>query len=169
MFVFCVEFWVLVVGICYDFGDDDFFECVSSVFMCAVCLFAQAGVPVDAVRLLNDQVVVFVCFGDPVQAVFLLEQSRQVFELMCECDVIDEVVVRELVEIYYLFVWIPMHVQIREGVEACVLGVGLEHAARASRLYQEIQDSCALARVWEMMGRIELSLGCLDAVEEYFG
>jgi len=163
------ELFALVAGICYDLGDDDSLERASSALTRAARLLAQAGAPVDAARLLNDQAAVLVRFGDPVQAVFLLEQSRQVFESMRERDATDEVAARELAETHHLLARIPMHAQIREGAEARALGVGLEHAARAARLYQEIQDSRALARVWETMGRIELSLGRLDAAEEHLG
>lgn len=163
------ELLALIAGICYDLGDDDSLERASSALTRAARLLAQAGSPVDAARLLNDQAAVLVRFGDPVQAVFLLEQSRQVFESMRERDASDEVAARELAETHHLLARIPMHAQIREGEESRALTVGLEHAARASRLYQQIQDNRALARVWETMGRIELNLGRLDAAEEHLG
>ena len=163
------ELLALIAGICYDLGDDEALARAASALTRASRLLSRAGAPVDAARLLNDQAAVLVRFGDPVQAVYLLERSRQIFAAMHARDADDAVATRELAETHHLLARIPTHAQVAPGKEQRAFEIGLAHAARAATHYQRIGDARALARVWETMGRLELVLGHLDHSEEHLG
>lgn len=161
------EILCLRAGICYDIGDEDSLGLASESLTQAARLFSQAGASVDAARLLNDQAAVLVRFGDPVQAVYLLERSRHLFEDMHRRHPDDEVAARELAQTHHLLARMPTNAPIRPGQEHRANEAGLAHARRALSLYQSLGDARALGRVWETMGRLELNLEQHDLAEDY--
>ncbi len=163
------EIVALIAGICYDLGDDDSLERSYSALTEASRLLQQANFPVDAARLLNEQAAVLVRFGDPVQAVHLLERSSAIFESMRQRNSGDRVAARELAQTHHLLSRMPMHAGICPGDEERAHRTGLAHAARAAMLYHELEDAREAARVWETMGRLEMSLGELDKAQDYLG
>ena len=74
------ELAVLTAGVCYDLGalDDLQYALGELTTMCRRWL--DAGAPMQAARLLNDQAAIYVRLGDPVRAVHLLMESQKLFE-----------------------------------------------------------------------------------------
>lgn len=119
----------------------------------------ERGHAVQAARLLNDQAAVYMKMGDPVRAVALLEQSREVFE---HRPPNDPVTVRELAETNHLLARILLRVPPKPGREADALSSGVDHAMAAGRAYERLGDAHSRGRVLETLGRIELARGKVD-------
>lgn len=149
----------LVAEACYDRGDDPSLDRALEELTRASRLLLDAGDPIGAARLLNDQAAVYVRMGDPVRAAHLLGESRHVFEERAHRDPTAKI---ELAETDHLLARIPLHVAARPGREDDALAAGLDHAIAAERAYDELGMRRERARVWETMGRIELERGKLD-------
>lgn len=145
-----------IAGVCFDLGDLRSLERALEELSSASRALHAAGDATGAARLLNDQAAVYVRMGDPVRALHLLRESRQVFEASSAAD---PVVLRELAETDRLFARIPLHAQLRAGREQDGYTMGLDHALAAERAYRQLGDTRELARVWETMGRLELRKG----------
>jgi tetratricopeptide (TPR) repeat protein len=117
-----------------------------------------------ATRLFNDQAAVYLRMGDPVRAMALLEQSREVYERRGNDDA---VAVRELAETDHLIARIPLHVRARPGREDDALSRALDHAVAARRAFVRLGDVFSAARVEETMGRLELARGRLERAVEH--
>jgi tetratricopeptide (TPR) repeat protein len=119
-----------------------------------------------AARLLNDQAAVMLRLGDPVQATYLLSQSRELFEQRVRDYPDDAVAIEELAETQHLFARLPLHAPIRPGREEEAYAMGLDHAQAAERAYQRLGQRGKLARVWETRGRLELRRRRLEAAHQ---
>lgn len=148
-----------IAGVCFDLGDLRSLERALEELSAASRALHAAGDSTGAARLLNDQAAVYVRMGDPVRALHLLRESRQVFEAR-SAD--DPVVLRELAETDQLFARIPLHAQLRPGRERDGYSMGLDHAIAAERAYRRLGDTREVARVWETMGRLELCRGRIE-------
>lgn len=148
-----------IAGVCFDLGDLRSLERALDELSAASRALHAAGDATGAARLLNDQAAVYVRMGDPVRALHLLRESRQVFEAR-SAD--DPVVLRELAETDRLFARIPLHAQLRPGRERDGYAMGLDHAIAAERAYRRLGDTREVARVWETMGRLELRRGRVE-------
>jgi tetratricopeptide (TPR) repeat protein len=149
----------LIGGVCYDLGDLRSLERALQELNRASRLWMDEGQPIQAARLLNDQAAIHIRLGDPVQAVHLLESSRQVFgALVGEPSQAPEAK-RELAETEHLLARLPLYARARAGREADAWRMGLDHAAQAEGLYAELGERLELGRVWETMARLELRQG----------
>lgn len=157
------EIAAVIAGVCYDLGDMASLSRALDELRDASRALMEAGDPLGAARLLNDQAAVYVRLGDPVQATHLLTESRKVFEERAASDPVAAV---EMAETDHLFARIPLHVAARPGRESDALTMGLDHALAAERTYKRLDARRDLARVWETMGRLELRKGRLDRARE---
>jgi tetratricopeptide (TPR) repeat protein len=156
-----------IAGVCYDVGDADSLERALGELTDVSRRLLDAGEPLLAARLLNDQAAVYVRLGDPVRATHLLEQSRELFEGRLRGDPDDAMAVEELAETHHLLARLTLHARIRPGREADAYAIGLEHTRAAERAYQRLGQRQELARVWETMGRLALQRGQEGVAQEH--
>jgi tetratricopeptide (TPR) repeat protein len=149
----------LIGGVCYDLGDLRSLERALQELNRASRLWMDEGQPIQAARLLNDQAAIHIRLGDPVQAVHLLESSRQVFGGLVGEPSQEPEAKRELAETEHLLARLPLYARARVGREADAWRMGLDHAAQAEGLYVELGERLELGRVWETMARLELRQG----------
>ena len=158
-----VELAQALAGVCYDLGDADSLARALAELEAATALLREAGDPIGAACLLNDQAAVLVRLGTPGRALQLLRESRRVFDARAGED---PAALRELAETEHQFARLPLHVQLRPGREQEGFEMGLGHALAAERAYRELGEARELGRVWETMGRLELRRGRIDAARE---
>jgi tetratricopeptide (TPR) repeat protein len=156
----------VTAGVCYDLGDLDALQQALADLTEVSRSLLDAGQPLMAARLLNDQAAVTLRLGDPVQAAYLLSQSRELFEHRVRDNPDDAVAIEELAETQHLFARLPLHAQIRPGREEEAYAMGLDHAQAAERAYQRLGQRDKLARVWETRGRLELRRQRLEAAHQ---
>ena len=149
--------------ICYDQGDRESLERALEELTAAVRELRKHGDSRAAARLLNDQAAVLVRLGDFPRAHHLLSESRNLFEGLIQSDPSAGA---ELAQTDHLLSRLTLHVAPREGREGDAIDVGLEHAVRAERRYEELGDGRERARVRETMGRMLLRAGRLDEAAE---
>lgn len=154
---------VLIASVCYDLGDLRSLERAIEELSGASRMLLDGGDAIGSARLLNDQAAVYVRMGDPVRAAHLLSESRRVFEERAGSDPIARI---EIAETDHLFARIPLHVAARPGRESDALGMGLDHAIAAERIYKQLGANRELARVWETMGRLEFRKGRLERASQ---
>ncbi|MDI1482976.1 tetratricopeptide repeat protein [Polyangium sp. y55x31] len=157
------EIAVLIASVCYDLGDMRSLERAEAELSRESRALLDAGDALGAARLLNDQAAVYVRMGDPVRAVHLLTESRNVFEQRAPND---PVAILELAETDHLLARIPLTVPPRPGREVDALNMGIDHALAAERTYKRLGAARELARVWETLGRLEHKKGRLDRAAE---
>lgn len=156
-----------IAGVCYDLGDLASLQRGSQELARASRALLDHGAPVEAARLLNDQAAVQVRLGDPVQAVYLLHQSRRAFESIRRQDPEDPIAAFELGETQHLLATMPMHARVKPGQESEAVARGLVHAEAALALFEEVGQTREQARVLETMGRLELEGGDVDRAEAH--
>lgn len=156
----------VTAGVCYDLGDLDALQQALTDLTAVSHRLLDAGQPLVAARLLNDQAAVTLRLGDPVQATYLLSQSRELFEQRLRDHPDDRVAIEELAETQHLFARLPLHAPIRPGREEEAYAMGLDHALAAERAYQRLGQRGKLARVWETRGRLELRRRRLEAAQQ---
>jgi tetratricopeptide (TPR) repeat protein len=156
----------VTAGVCYDLGDLDALQRALADLTDVSRRLLNAGEPVSAARLLNDQAAVYMRLGDPVQATHLLSRSRELFERRVRDNPHDAVAVEELAETEHLFARLPLHAQIRPGREEEAYAMGVDHAQAAERTYQRLGQRAKVARVWETRGRLELRRSRLEAAHQ---
>ncbi|WP_428267584.1 hypothetical protein [Haliangium sp.] len=154
----------LAAAICYDLGDKEALERALDELTQASRLLLDAGDAIGAARLLNDQAAVYVRLGDPVRATHLLAKSQGIFESRAEND---PVTMTELAETHHLLARLPLHARIRPGHEAEAVAMSLDHARTAEAWYRRLGAKRELARVWETMGRLELSRQAPERASEH--
>ncbi len=158
-----VEVATLTANVCYEMGDPSSLERALRELTSASRMLLEVSDPTGAARLLNDQAAVWVRLGDPVQAAYLLEKSREVFEARSQSDPVTLV---ELAETHHLLARLPLHVKAKAGKEQDAMSIGYEHAAQAASNYRSLQAERELARVWETMARLKLRLGDPEEASE---
>ena len=149
----------LIANVCYDIGTPDALERALIELTQASQILLDAGRPLDAARLLNDEAAVWVKIGDFVRANHLLSRSREVFGKVSSSYPPARV---ELLETEHLLARLVLHAPARPGRERDALQLGLEHALAAEEGYRDLDDARNLARVWETIGRLELRRGRPD-------
>lgn len=150
------EIGSLIAGVCYDIGGREALERALAELTHAGRTLLDAGKPVEAARLLNDEAAVWVRLGDPVRANHLLSKSREVFGRFATESTVAEL---ELAETDHLVARLMLHAPPRPGKEQESLELGLQHALAAEETYRELGRSRELARVWETLGRLERLAG----------
>jgi tetratricopeptide (TPR) repeat protein len=159
------ELAVLTAGVRYDLGALDDLQQALGELTTMSRRWLEAGAPMQAACLLNDQAAIYVRLGDPVHAAHLLTESQKLFEAVLRTKPDDDVVVRELAATDHLLARLPLHTQLRPGREANAYAISLERALRAESAYQRLDQPRELARVWETIGRLELGRGRLEAAQ----
>lgn len=155
----------VTAGVCYDLGALDSLQHALGELTTVSRQLLDAGVPMEAACLLNDQAAVYIRLGDPVRATHLLMKSRELFEALLRSMPDDVIAVRELAATEHLLARLPLHTQMRSGREADAYAISLNHALAAESAYERLQQPRELARVWETIGRLELGRGRLDAAQ----
>lgn len=150
------EISTLIASVCYDIGGRDALERALAELTGAGHALLDAGKPVEAARLLNDEAAVWVRLGDPVRANHLLSKSREVFGRFATESTVAQL---ELAETDHLVARLMLHAAPRPGKELESLEVGIQHALSAEETYRELGRSRELARVWETLGRLERLAG----------
>lgn len=160
------ELLTLAAGILYDVGDVPSLQRALESLNLASKLLNRYGMSIEAASLLNDQAAVLVRFGDSLRAVHLLEQSKQIFEAVFGQGDAEEVAAAELAETYHLLARMPVAARLKEQQREQAIEVALEHAVKSAHLYSALGDERSLARVWETMGRLEMSWGRQEKAEQ---
>ncbi len=150
------EIGKLIANVCYDIGGRDALERALGELTEAGRGLLDAGKPVEAARLLNDEAAVWVRLGDPVRANHLLSKSREVFGRFASESTVAQL---ELAETDHLVARLMLHAPPRKGKERESLELGIQHALAAEETYRELGRSRELARVWETLGRLERLAG----------
>jgi hypothetical protein len=153
------ELGSLIANVQYDIGTPEALELALLELTRASQLLLDAGQPLDAARLLNDEAAVWVKIGDPVRANHLLSHSRDVFSKVADSYPAARV---ELLETEHLLARLMLHARPRPGRERDALAFGIEHGRSAEEGYRELNSRRQLARVWETLGRLELRLDHVD-------
>jgi tetratricopeptide (TPR) repeat protein len=154
------ELGSLIANVQYDIGTPEALELALLELTRASQLLLDAGQPLDAARLLNDEAAVWVKIGDPVRANHLLSRSREVFSKVANSYPAARV---ELLETEHLLARLMLHARPRPGRERDALAFGIEHGRAAEEGYRELNSLRQLGRVWETLGRLELRLEHVDA------
>ncbi len=150
------EVAALSAAVHYDIGDAASLDKALAELGEASHALLEAGKPLDAARLLNDEAAVWVRAGDPVRAHHLLKKSREIFAERAEADPAARF---ELAETEHLLGRLVLHAPPRPGHERDALEVGIEHASRAVPVFQALDKPTELGRVWETLGRLEMAVG----------
>jgi tetratricopeptide (TPR) repeat protein len=154
-------------GIAYDLGDQAVLQGALEGLVEASRTLMTTGDALTAARLLNDQAALNLRFGDPVQAVHLLDRSRQLFADLAarESDAIPPL--EELAETEHLLARMPLHAGICSGREAEAVQMALRSAARAEQIYLQLGRPREQARVWETTARLHRLAGEHDSAARY--
>lgn len=150
------EVAALSAAVHYDMGDTRSLEKALSELGEASHALLEAGKPLDAARLLNDEAAVWVRAGDPVRAHHLLKKSREIFAERARDDLTARF---EMAETDHLLGRLVLHAPPRPGHERDALEVGIEHAARAESVFRDLDRQLELGRLWETLGRLEMAAG----------
>ncbi len=158
------ELGSLIGSICYDIGSKDALERALTELSTTSRELLDADEPVSAARLLNDEAAVWVRLGDVVRANHLLKKSREIFARLTPES---EVARQELAETDHLLARLILHTAAKPGREEDAVQVGVEHALAAEEAYRSLSRPRELARVWETLGRLEMSRGRTEAAIEH--
>jgi hypothetical protein len=154
---------ISIANVQYDLGTPEALQQALTELTRASQLLLDAGQPLEAARLLNDEAAVCVKLGDPVRANYLLTRSRDVFSRVAGSYPEART---ELAETEHLLARLLFHAVARPGRERDALQLGIQHGLVAEEVYRESQHPRELGRVWETLGRLELRLGHLDAATQ---
>ncbi|MBI3207086.1 MAG: hypothetical protein HYZ29_36450 [Myxococcales bacterium] len=160
------EVAALSAAVHYDLGDATSLDKALAELGEASRALLEAGKPLDAARLLNDEAAVWVRAGDPVRSHHLLMKSREIFAERAPSDPSARL---ELAETDHLLGRLVLHAPPRPGHEHDALEVGIEHATRAEAVFRELDKSHELGRVYETLGRLELAAGRPREAVEHLG
>jgi tetratricopeptide (TPR) repeat protein len=153
-----------IAGIRYDMGDPESLELALKALTAAQTVLTEAGQPLEAARLLNDEAAVWLRIGDPVRANHLLERSREVFERM----VPDRAEAREeLAQTDHLLAKLLLKTPPRPDKESEALSRGSEYATSARDTFAELGLRADAARVEETLGRLAHRSGKLEEGVEH--
>jgi tetratricopeptide (TPR) repeat protein len=158
------ELATMIANVCYDVGTPQALERALVEITRASQLWLDAGQPLEAARLLNDEAAIWVKRGNPVRANQLLVRSREVFGKMPPSHPAARL---ELLETEHLLARLMLHAALVPGREHEALQLGVRHALVAENGYRGLDDRRQLGRVWETLGRLELRLGQLDAASDH--
>jgi tetratricopeptide (TPR) repeat protein len=153
------EIGSLIANVQYDIGTPAALEIALLELTRASQLLLEAGQPLEAARLLNDEAAVWVKIGDPVRANHLLSRSREVFSRVADSYPAARI---ELLETEHLLARLMLHAAPRPGRERAALQFGIEHGRAAEEGYRDLKAQRQLGRVWETLGRLEFRLDHLD-------
>jgi hypothetical protein len=153
------ELAALMAHVQYDIGSPAALEAALRELTLASQLMLDAGRPMDAARLLNDEAAVWVKLGDPVRAHYLLSRSREVFSKVVASH---PAAALELAETEHLLARLLLQAPARPGRERDAWQLGVEHGRAAEEAYRQIADQQSLGRVWETLARLQLRLGRFD-------
>ncbi len=153
-----------VAGLLYELGDDESLDRALSLYTEASRALSDAGEPVEAARLLNEQAEVWIRLGDGVRAAHLLRESREVFAAQA---VVDPYAAVELAQTEHALARLPLHVPAREGAGIEHWERAVEHGKRAGELYQDLDMPEAFARTEETVGRLRVRLGDTVSAAEH--
>ena len=154
------ELAVLIAHVQYDIGSPAALEAALRELTLASQLMLDAGQPLDAARLLNDEAAVWVKLGDPVRAHYLLSRSREVFSKVVASHPAAGL---ELAETEHLLARLLLQAPARPGRERDAWLLGVEHGRAAEEAYRSVADQQSLGRVWETLARLQLRLGNFEA------
>ena len=160
-----------MAGVAAELGDITALDTALGELSEATRVLLAEGAAVEAARLLNDEAALLLRVGDPVQAAWLLERARSVFERQVESMDVealrqDPTALAELAETDHLYARLPLHAAARPGREADALALGQDHARAALELYERLGDGREAARVRETLARLELRAGHPRRAEE---
>jgi tetratricopeptide (TPR) repeat protein len=155
----------MLANVCYDVGTPRALEQALVEVTRAGQLWLDAGRPLEAARLLNDEAALWVKRDNPVRAKELLERSREVFGKLLPSYPAARL---ELLETEHLLARLVLHSAPLCAGESQALQLGMEHALLAEAGYRSLGEQRQLGRVWETLGRLQLRLGRLDEASEWF-
>jgi len=146
----------LVAAVCYDIGDTPSLDRALGELGRASRALLDASLPLEAARLLNDEAAVWVRVGDPVRANHLLKKAREIFAARANDDPSARLA---MAETDHLLARVVLHAPPRPGHERDAIELGIEHARRAEQAFEELKRPRELGRVWETLGRLEMTRG----------
>jgi tetratricopeptide (TPR) repeat protein len=154
----------MIANVCYDIGTPVALERALVEITLGSELWLDAGRPIDAARLLNDEAAIWVKRGNPVRANQLLLRSRDVFQAIAHDDPVARL---ELLETEHLLARSMLQSSAQPGRDGDLGRLGIEHAMIAEAGYRELNRPRQLGRVWETLGRLQLRLGRLDEATDW--
>lgn len=160
------ELAMLLAGVQYDLGTRPALAQALQEVGLASRLLLDAGRPLDAARILNDEAAIWVKLGDPFRANHLLARSREVFTKLADVYPVARV---ELAETEHLLARLLLHATAKPGHAVDVLNLGVARGRAAEAIYKDLSDAQQLGRVWETLARLELRLGHVDAAARLLG
>jgi len=150
----------MIANVCYDVGTPAALERALVEITRGSELWLEAGHPLDAARLLNDEAAIWVKRGNAVRANQLLMRSRDVFGRLARNHPVARL---ELLETEHLLARLMLQSAAQAGRDDDLAQLGIEHALVAEAGYRAQNGPRELGRVWETLGRLELRRGRLDA------
>lgn len=153
------ELAMLLAGVQYDDGSPHALAQALQEVRLASRLLLDAGRPLDAARILNDEAAIWVKLDDPIRANYLLARSREVFAKLADVHAVARV---ELAETEHLLARLLLHATAKPGHDRDVLELGVTRARAAEAIYEGLSDAHQLGRVRETLARLEIRLGHAD-------
>jgi hypothetical protein len=141
--------------VAYDIGGDDHLRLAFDALHEAQQVLLDAGHPLSAARLLNEEAALLIRTGELAPAAELLARSRDVFLRHAE-DSVDAR--RELAQTNHLVARLPLHGEPSTG-DADAVAFAQECAESAAHVYQELGDTWEHSRTLETLGRLALAGG----------
>jgi tetratricopeptide (TPR) repeat protein len=154
----------LLAQVYYDIGGPDELERALGYLVDARRALLDAGRPLEAARLLNDEAAVRLRRGEIERAGELLRRSHEMFARFADGNPVAQ---RELAETEQLMARLVLHAPAHEQQDPANLEFALARAEEAERAYERLGDSRERARVWETLARLERLLGRSDSAMQH--
>ncbi|MEZ4444373.1 MAG: hypothetical protein R3B72_35190 [Polyangiaceae bacterium] len=146
------EIAALTARIDYDVGGPERLDHGLVELQRAREVLLDAGRPIQAARLLNDEAAILARKGQIEAAAEQLRRAREVFVQHADTDVGR----LELAETNLLAARLILHAAPEHQRDPETLGFALECARQAERSFAQLGDQREQARAWEMLARLEL-------------
>ncbi|MCA9488385.1 MAG: hypothetical protein KC621_00635, partial [Myxococcales bacterium] len=150
----------VLAGVLADQGEPEGLSRAVDLLTDAIRRLQDAGDPLGAAALLDDQAAVWVRLGDPVRAAHLLRTSRDLFAQRAASEPEAR---RQLARTELTLARLPLHARPRKGLEQESLQAALTSARSARDAFQALQLPQELGRALQTEGRL---LALLDSPEE---
>jgi hypothetical protein len=152
----CAGLRAIASGICHDLGDARSLDRALDELVQASRRWQEAGKPVEAARLLNDQAAIWLRSGDTVRAAHLLRAAREAFSADAPTD---ETARWEAAETDLLLARLALRTPARGDLQADAWLRARQHAQDAADTFGQLGDPRRRERAREVAARIALATG----------
>jgi tetratricopeptide (TPR) repeat protein len=154
----------LTARVYYDIGGAAELETACGLLVGARRDLLDAGRPLEAARMLNDEATVRVRRGELARAAELLNRAREMFVRFADASPVAQ---REVAQTEHLVARLVLHAPEEQRRDREALRFALERAHAAERGYAQIGDQRERARAWETLARIERLLDERDTAMQH--